>query len=288
MDQNIIVTVGIPIYNAERFLELSIRSVLNQTFRNFELILSDDGSTDASLEISKSFTDPRIIVISDGKNRGISYRLNEQISIARGEYFVRMDADDIMFPERLKKIVETFNRNEDCNIIGSSAVIINENDQVIGFRKSPKHTSLIECYFSTRFIHPSVAYRKSLVVNNLYNSKYDGCEDHELWFRIFSCSKALILEEALIFYREPTNLKLGRYCKRSFKLLNFFKENKLKLGLWNFIKATTLVYLKIAIYVFVTPLNLDKILLHLRNKSLLEKEVGRYQDILNKIVKGVY
>lgn len=78
------VTVGIPVYNGARHIRHSIESVLNQTYTDFELIVTDDGSTDETLEVLKSFNDPRLKIISDGENHGISYRLNQQISLAGG------------------------------------------------------------------------------------------------------------------------------------------------------------------------------------------------------------
>ena len=87
MDANVKISIGIPIYNAERFLESAIKSVLNQSFKEFELILSDDGSTDSSLEIASSFNDSRIRILNDDQNRGIAFRLNEKIRLARGKYF---------------------------------------------------------------------------------------------------------------------------------------------------------------------------------------------------------
>ena len=90
------ISVGIAFYNAELFLENAISSVLNQSFKDFELILMNDGSTDCSLEIAQKFTDPRIKLFSDGKNLGLAQRLNMLVELARGDYFARMDADDIM------------------------------------------------------------------------------------------------------------------------------------------------------------------------------------------------
>ena len=81
----------------------AICSVLNQSYIDWELLLLDDGSTDESLNIAKSFTDGRIKIISDGMNRGLIYRLNESINMARGKFYARMDADDIMHPDRIKK-----------------------------------------------------------------------------------------------------------------------------------------------------------------------------------------
>ena len=78
-----LVTIGIPVYNCKDYIALAVKSVLNQTYTNFELIITDDGSTDGTLDILKQFEDPRIILIVDGENHGISYRLNQQIDLAK-------------------------------------------------------------------------------------------------------------------------------------------------------------------------------------------------------------
>ena len=98
-----LVTIGIPFYNASQFLEYAIKSVINQTYTNWELILVDDGSTDDSLSIARSFNDQRIKILSDGVNKGLVSRLNEIILNSRGSYIARMDADDIMHFERIEK-----------------------------------------------------------------------------------------------------------------------------------------------------------------------------------------
>ena len=99
-----LVYVGIPFYNAEKYLDYAIRSVLNQTYTNWKMTLIDDGSTDSSLALARKYTsDTRVKVISDGRNKGLVYRLNELVKLSDCKYFVRMDADDIMHPQRLEK-----------------------------------------------------------------------------------------------------------------------------------------------------------------------------------------
>lgn len=98
-----LVYVGIPFYNAEKYLDYAIRSVLNQTYTNWKMTLIDDGSTDSSLALARKYTsDTRVKVISDGRNKGLVYRLNELVKLSDCKYFVRMDADDIMHPQRLE------------------------------------------------------------------------------------------------------------------------------------------------------------------------------------------
>nr|NJM01501.1 glycosyltransferase family 2 protein [Desulfobacula sp.] len=105
-----LISIGMPVYNSDRFIEDAITSVLHQTFQNFELIITDDGSTDDSAKIIESFTDKRIKFLRGEVNLGISSRINHQVNIASGGFFVRMDADDIMFPSRIEEQFSFFKR----------------------------------------------------------------------------------------------------------------------------------------------------------------------------------
>ena len=102
-----IASVAIPVYNCEKTIKKSLLSVLNQSYLDIEILIWDDGCTDQTVEIIKAFSDSRIKLFQEGKNKGVAYGLNRLIEQTNGEYFVRMDGDDIMFPDRL----ETFRFN---------------------------------------------------------------------------------------------------------------------------------------------------------------------------------
>src|SRR5690349_10645893 len=106
-----LVTVGIPFFNNASSLSDALRSIFAQTFTDWELILADDGSTDESLSIARSVRDPRVMVMSDGGNRGLVFRLNQITSAARGKYIARMDADDLSHPARLQRQVSLLERD---------------------------------------------------------------------------------------------------------------------------------------------------------------------------------
>src|SRR6516225_8834217 len=99
------VTVGISFKNPGPYFPLALQSVFAQSFTNWELLLMDDGSTDGSVEFARSLRDPRVRVCTDGYCKNLNVRLNELVSLAGGRYFVRMDADDAMHPDRLKRQV---------------------------------------------------------------------------------------------------------------------------------------------------------------------------------------
>ena len=138
------VTIGLPFYNAEKYLALAIESVLQQTYTDWELLLLDDGSTDNSLSIAQSYAqkDSRIKVISDGKNKNLATRLNELPSLAQGLYLARMDADDIMLPARIERQLAVLKAHPEIDVLGTNAYIINDENAVTSTRYpiTPKNT----------------------------------------------------------------------------------------------------------------------------------------------------
>ncbi|WP_294319037.1 glycosyltransferase [uncultured Chryseobacterium sp.] len=243
--KNIFVSIGIPLYNGEKFIRNTIHSVLNQSYENFELIITDDGSTDNSIEIIKSFKDSRIKLIIDGRNEGISFRLNQQIALARGKYFVRMDADDIMFPDRLRKQIDFLEKNPETDAIGSSVVILDDDNKIIGFRKAELITDYSKLFTKILFNHPTVTGKLKFFRKYLYSEELKGVEDAELWIRSYPESIFQIMEEPLLFYRDPVVFKLKTYLFRLdqknklFRQSTFLRENKkffFKLIIQNWIK----------------------------------------------------
>ena len=205
------VTIGLPFYNAEKYLALAIESVLQQTYTDWELLLLDDGSTDNSLSIAQSYAqkDSRIRVISDGKNKNLATRLNELPSLAQGLYLARMDADDIMHSARIERQLAVLKAHPEIDVLGTNAYIINDENAVTSTRYpiTPKNTL-------TRvksFIHPTIIAKKQWFLENPYDTKALRMEDAELWYRTHSKYHFVRLNEPLLFYREVGNNYYKKY-----------------------------------------------------------------------------
>ena len=205
------VTIGLPFYNAEKYLALAIESVLQQTYTDWELLLLDDGSTDNSLSIAQSYVqkDSRIKVISDGKNKNLATRLNELPSLAQGLYLARMDADDIMHSARIERQLAVLKAHPEIDVLGTNAYIINDENAVTSTRYplTPKNTL-------TRvksFIHPTIIAKKQWFLENPYDTKALRMEDAELWYRTHSKYHFVRLNEPLMFYREVGNNYYKKY-----------------------------------------------------------------------------
>ena len=279
------ITIGLPFFNAEEYLSLAIYSVLNQNYRDFELILSDDGSTDHSLNIAKMYKDPRIVIVADKKNKGLPYRLNEQVKLAKGEYFVRMDADDIMFPDRLYKQLNFLEKNPEIDIVGSNIVVINEVNEILGIREYRLPNSNIDLFYSIPFAHPSVMGRTAWFMRHKYNEGLNGYEDSDLWIRSYNESKFGLLKEPLIFYRDSLNLKLRVVIYRHKQARVACRNYSLSiLPVFSRIIFLTISYIKSCIYWLSFHMNLAKYILSSRNLPISEKEKGKYLQLLKLII----
>ena len=215
---NTLVTVAIPIFNAEKYLKYSIQSVLNQTYRDFELILINDGSTDKSLDIILSFHDERIRVIDDGENKGLIERLNQSVKLARGEYYVRMDADDIMYITRIEEQLVFLQSHPDIDVLGASIMTIDDENHIHGSGYSSGNVS--------SFFHPTVMGRTKWFLENKYTAWAKRAEDTELWIRTSHSSKFYSLGKPLLFYREFGVPNTQKYIQTQITLTKIYSRYK--------------------------------------------------------------
>lgn len=205
------ITVAIPFYNAEEYLEQAILSVLSQTYKDFILLLIDDGSTDSSLKIAQKYqNDQRIRILSDGKNLNLGNRLNQIPFIADTEFLARMDADDIMHPKRIEYQLKILKSNPEIDVLGSNAYSIDENNNVTGKRMNISDEQLIR---TNTFSHPTIMARTVWFKNNPYDVNAIRIEDAELWLRTADKYIFKVTGEPLLFYREIGNKYYKKYLK---------------------------------------------------------------------------
>lgn len=288
MDSLPLVTIGIPVYNCEQHIELAIRSVLKQTYANFELIITDDGSTDNTVGKIKKFDDPRIKLIADGKNRGISYRLNQQIDTAKGAFFVRMDGDDMMFPNRVEKQINYLLEYPSVDIVGSGAVIIDDENTILGFREGRNDFySVRDVVFRSRYIHPTVSGRIDWFRKYHYKEDYNGCEDRDLWIRSFNDSKMHCLDEPLMFYRDAPNFKLHTYLYRMKQgRITRIGERRIIGNLAIVIEYVIRNYIKTIVAYLFSKLGLGKFVVSRRNNSLEASSTTIYSTLIKNIINA--
>ena len=208
LTNNPLVSVILPVYNANGFLSLAIESILNQTYKNFELIAIDDGSTDNSFDILKKYAkkDKRIKVICNQKNQNIANSLNKGIKIAKGKYIARMDADDISLPHRFQNQVQFLLKHPEVVILGGQVRTIDTNGKILGRKLFPITDSNIRkaLYTTNPIQHPTAIINRSLLPKNFswYNPNLPPAEDYDLFFRLGQFGKYHNLSYFVLKYRQ--------------------------------------------------------------------------------------
>ena len=198
------VTVLMPAYKAGKYIEEAIKSVLQQTFNDFQLLIINDGSTDDTEEVIRSFTDERIVLINQS-HKGIAAALNKGLSKASSIYIARFDADDICFPQRLQQQVSFLDTHPEYITVGCDAEYISEDGQHLFDFKCVGHTHeeiLQKIYSFCPFIHSSVMYRKDAVIRcGGYSEHAHNFEDYFLWIQLLKHGTFYNLPEQLIRVR---------------------------------------------------------------------------------------
>ena len=183
-----LVSVIMPAFNTEAWIAEAIDSVLQQTFEDFEFIIVDDGSTDNTAHVVRSYTDPRIVFVENGQNIGISESLNHAMSIAKGKYLARMDADDICVSERLQLQTEFMENNPDIGISGGYHSVFGQGVRKPGTRYFPLSPADVLDWMlrdKSLFSHPTVIIRKSIFLAGYRYEGGNGGEDDRLWNKAF-------------------------------------------------------------------------------------------------------
>jgi glycosyltransferase involved in cell wall biosynthesis len=195
-----LVSVVMPVHNGALYLSDAIKSILSQTYPHFELIIINDGSSDNSEYIINAFNDSRIKYNVFNKQQGIVAALNFGLTLAKGDFIARMDADDISLKHRLAKQVEMLLNNPEIAILGTQYIGINGRSRALPIL----HDDIIwHTLNASPFVHPSVMFRTSFIkLNSIrYNVDYQFAEDLALWVECFSLTRMANLNERLIKYR---------------------------------------------------------------------------------------
>jgi glycosyltransferase involved in cell wall biosynthesis len=234
-----------PVYNGEKFIKETIESVLNQSFSDYELIIVDDGSTDASYEIISSYIDHRIKYYKNEINSGIVFSLNRALEIASSEYIARIDADDICLKNRLKIQLDFLEKNKNVGVCSGSICYIDS----IGIEgvtvKVP--ISIDECrvrfLFGNPVIHPASMFRRALAIKvGGYTEGMEPAEDYDFWLKLLEISDIQNVDEVLLKYRiHNSNYSMIKRKEYNEKFTEIFRK-KSKLEFSNIIEDEFLNY----------------------------------------------
>ena len=233
------VTVAIPFYNAEKYLADAIRSIMVQSYKNWELILIDDGSSDGSLDIATSIVDSRIRVVSDGKNKKLAARLNEVARLAKYDYLVRMDADDLIAIDRIERQMDILLSDASLDLVTTGVVSVSDDLEYIGHRGQDAISPTLHQLITKKVgvTHAAIVGRKSWFLRNPYDESLKVAQDFSLWISAAAKDdfKIKIIEDPLYYYREEGNVsavKMLQAYKYERKIILQYTFGSQKIKLW--------------------------------------------------------
>jgi len=184
---NVKITVLMAVYNGGHYLDAAIKSVLNQTFLDFEFLIINDCSTDDTLACIHSFDDKRIKVHNNQHNIGQTGSLNIGLRLAKGHYVARIDADDVAFPHWLEKQVAFISNNPDYSVVSAYVVVIDESNKIRTIYKTPAHREdiILRSLFASSINHVGSLLKKEDVLNHGgYEERYKISADYDLWRKL--------------------------------------------------------------------------------------------------------
>jgi GT2 family glycosyltransferase len=213
-----LVSVVMPVYNGEKYLHEAIESILTQTFRDFEFIVIDDGSTDGTSAILAQYQkmDRRIRVACNPENQGQPASLNKGCHLAKGKYIARMDADDVSLAERLERQVEYIEAHPEIGVLGTWIERIDEKGTRRERLRMPTRPALIgwSLVFGNCIAAPSVMIRRDLVERlGFFRSEARDAEDYDLWARAISVTRIVNLPQILVQYRSHEESVSSRHSE---------------------------------------------------------------------------
>lgn len=247
MDNQILLSVLMPVFNSELFVAEAIKSILNQTFKDFEFLILDDASTDKSYEIIKNSEkkDPRIKVFQNEKNLGVVESRNKLINLSKGNYIAWLDSDDIAIENRLDKQIRFLKDHPEIGLVGAYPIIIDENGEKIGkwaFETEPKKLK-IELFFHSPFLSSSVMIRKNCLSQNFYDPRFSVSEDFNLYSKISEHYETANIPEFLVKYRiNSKGLSKSNTEKMEQLSVQVIKEHAERLGIK--LEETTIKHLR--------------------------------------------
>lgn len=231
-----LVSICIPAYNAEKTIESTLQSILNQSYRNLEIIIVDNASTDSTLSIVQRFKDPRTRIYRNERNIGAEKNWNKCLELASGEYIAIFHADDIYLPDIIKEQVLTFRNNPTIGAVFALAKNINEQDKVISHRNLPSELRGKKIYYLSHlflsilingnFLTCPSCIVKSKLYKELAPFDYDRfgtSSDLDMWLRILEKCPVAILEKELMCYRISSSQGSYQFNHSRTEEANFFK-----------------------------------------------------------------
>jgi glycosyltransferase involved in cell wall biosynthesis len=289
--ENKLVSVLMSVYNGEKYLFQAIQSILCQSYRNFEFIIINDGSTDGSEKIIQSFKDPRIVFVQNEKNKGLIYSLNLGLQLSKGDLIARMDADDISLPERLTEQVNFMNHSPQTIVLGSNQTEV-MGEKVVSKGKGTYSSDYLKSVllFNTCFSHPSVMIRNVFTSSNIrYDASFLHAEDFRLWTELAKLGQLDLLNKNLLRYRIHAAQISNKHGVEQDRISSKIRQDYMKSLGFVFTEQEAQIHDKIGNHVFVTQFELlvqvEKWLMNLIHQNSVLKALNE-NHFLQMIVKN--
>ncbi len=243
--ENVRLTIALPVFNAGKHLRLAVLSIAQQTFTEWELLIIDDGSTDGALDDIADICDDRIRIYRDGVNRGLAVRLNEALEMARGDFFARMDSDDVSYPERFARQLKALEADPELDLLATRAITINDDNQMTGlFPFARTHQDICaQPWRGFHFPHPTWMGRVEWFRRHRYGvpAAYLS-EDQELLLRTYRESKFATLDEILFAYRLRSKTDWGKLAKTRKAVLASQRQQFVRTRQWHLLLLAAFSY----------------------------------------------
>ena len=217
------VSVIMPAYNAERYIGEAIESILNQSYKELELIIIDDCSSDSTLELVKKYKDNRIKLLKNNENRGIAYTTNYGIDISSGEYIALLDDDDIAYPERLEIQVNYLEKHPEIDILGGRTEIIDEESNhkyMLGIpRNNPKYIKAMLLFHNLDFSNGTAMIRRMFIEKNRiqYLDNCLGMQDYRFFIECSKYGNISSVDKLLLKHRSHSDNETKRRIKNQYE-----------------------------------------------------------------------
>jgi len=248
------VSVAMSVYNGAQHTREAVESILKQTFEDFEFLIIDDASTDATPQILReyAFADKRVQIIKNQQNLGLTRSLNKALAQAKGEYIARMDADDVALPERLARQIQWMESNPRGDLLGTAYYEVNDQGEIIGSVRFPLRDDILKKHLIryNPFLHASVMIRKRIIDEvGMYDENIQRAQDYDLWFRIAKISELGNLPDCLMKRRYTThNISIRRENEQLRWAIEIRKRvlKEKQYPLWNYVyllRPTTVLYI---------------------------------------------